>query len=264
MAVLYVGTSGFSYEDWVGPVYPPDLPKSEWLAYYATTLGLNACELNFTFYRMPGLRTMVQLAQKVPPGFRFTLKAPRIFTHERGDVHPEDWTTFQQVLRPLQEEDKFGCVLVQFPYSFHNTPENRAYLQRVRDRWPDLPLVVEFRNRQWARAEVYEFLRALNMGFCSVDQPAFRNLLPREAILTSDIGYVRFHGRNREKWWHHEHAWERYDYEYTREDLLEWVPKIRRMSEQAQAVYLFANNHYRGKAVRTAQMLLSLLEDDVA
>ena len=239
-------------------MHPPDLPKSEWLSYYAEQLGLNACELNFTFYRMPTARTLDQLAQKVPPGFHFTLKATRIFTHDRNATE-EDWQAFRRALHPLQMEDKFGCVLVQFPYSFHNTPENRVYLKVIRDHWRDIPLVVEFRNREWVRDEVFDLLRTLNMGFCSVDQPRFRNLIPPIAVVTSSIGYVRFHGRNYEKWWEHEEAWQRYDYDYSEEELREWVPKIREMQEQADVVYLFANNHYRGKAVRTAQMLKQLL-----
>ena len=256
---LYIGTSGFSYDDWVGPVYPPDLPKSEWLAYYATELGLNACELNFTFYRLPSATTLAQLAAKVPTGFRFTLKATRVFTHERDQATAQDWVAFRRVLSPLEEQGKFGCVLVQFPYSFHNTPENRAYLETVRQHWPDLPLVVEFRNRGWVNDTTFDLLRRLEMGFCCVDQPRFRNLIPPIAVVTGPVAYVRFHGRNREKWWQHEHAWERYDYEYSREELLEWVPKIRQMQEEAQVTYLFANNHYRGKAVRTAQQLQMLL-----
>ncbi len=258
MAAYYIGTSGFSYEDWVGPVYPPDLPKSEWLTFYAHSLGFNACELNFTFYRMPSPATLVQLAAKVPPTFRFTLKATRVFTHDRAATDA-DWTTFRQALRPLERSGQLGCVLVQFPYGFHNTPDNREYLRHIRERWPDLPLVVEFRNRGWVNDATFALLRDLEMGFCCVDQPNFPNLIPPIAVVTGPIAYVRFHGRNREKWWHHEHAWERYDYEYSREELQEWVPKIQDMGRTAEAVYLFANNHYRGKAVRTAQLLAQLL-----
>ena len=256
---LYIGTSGFSYDDWVGPVYPPDLPKSEWLGYYATELGLNACELNFTFYRLPNPSTLDQLSMKVPSGFHFTLKATRIFTHEREEASEKDWDTFRRALAPLELADKLGCVLVQFPYSFHNTPENRDYLNVIRQHWPDLPLVVEFRNRGWVHDLVFDLLRQLDMGFCCVDQPRFRNLIPPIAVVTGRIGYVRFHGRNREKWWRHEHAWERYDYEYSTEELMEWIPKIHQMSQEAQDIYLFANNHYQGKAVRTAQQLRLLL-----
>jgi len=258
MSRLYIGTSGFSYDDWVGPVYPPDLPKSDWLNYYAEELGFNACELNFSFYRIPGARTLDQLAQKVPGGFHFTLKATRIFTHDRNATD-KDWDAFRRAVSPLQLEDKFGCVLIQFPYSFHNTPENQAYLRTFREHWSDLPLVVEFRNRKWINEEVFDLLRQLDMGFCSVDQPRFHNLVPPVAVVTGSIGYVRFHGRNYKKWWTHEEAWERYDYEYSEEELMEWVPKIQHMQEQTQAMYLFANNHYQGKAVKTAQMLKTLL-----
>ena len=259
IAPLWVGTSGFSYLDWVGPVYPPDLAKSDWLSFYATALGLNACELNFTFYRMPSARVLAQMASKVPSGFRFTLKAPRIFTHER-EATQADWEDFRRAVRPLQEVQKLGAVLVQFPYSYHNTPAHRRYLVHLRDRWHDLPLVVEFRNRGWVNESTFALLREFNMGFCCVDEPDFPNLMPPIAVVTGPIAYVRFHGRNREKWWRHEHPWERYDYEYTEAELEEWIPRIQHLRAHAQEVYLFANNHFCGKAVRTAQALRRMCE----
>ncbi len=258
MSRLYIGTSGFSYDDWVGPVYPPDLPKSDWLSYYAEELGFDACELNFSFYRLPGGRTLGRLARKVPAGFHFTLKATRVFTHDRN-AGEEDWRAFRQAVGFLELEDKLGCVLIQFPYSYHRTPENQEYLKAFREHWPDVPLVVEFRNREWADDAVFNLLRQLDMGFCAVDQPRFHNLMPPIAVVTGSIGYVRFHGRNYKKWWTHEEAWERYNYEYSEEELAEWVPKIQQMREEARSVYLFANNHYQGKAVRTAQVLKTLL-----
>ncbi len=260
MAELYIGTSGFSYNDWVGPFYPPDLPKREWLSYYAREF--RACELNFTYYRMPSPRTLAQMAAKVPPGFRFTLKAPDVLTHKREEATPEAFATFKAALRPLQDQGKFGCVLAQFPYSFRANAENRAHLARLREELADLPIVVEFRNRGWLTEETFELLRQLRLGFCCVDEPRLHGLIPPIARATADVAYVRFHGRNAAKWWQHEHAWERYDYRYTPEELSEWVPKVRTLAEQAQAVYLFANNHWQGQAVDTARQLRLLLGDE--
>ena len=71
--------------------------------------------------------------------------------------------------------------------------------------------------------------------------------------------YVRFHGRNAQKWWHHDEAWERYDYTYSPEELQKWVPKIKQLDAQAEHTYLFANNHWQGQAVGTARQLRLLL-----
>ncbi|RMF33431.1 MAG: DUF72 domain-containing protein [Chloroflexi bacterium] len=99
------------------------------------------------------------------------------------------------------------------------------------------------------------------MGFCCVDQPRFRSLIPPIAVVTAPIAYVRFHGRNAEKWWNHQEAWERYDYQYTEEELREWVPKIRQMDQEATLTLAYANNHWQGQAVGTATMLQRLLEE---
>lgn len=259
MGTIHVGTSGFSYKDWVGPVYPPGLPEAEWLSYYACELGFRTCELNFTYYRLPDPRMLERMAAKVPEGFTFTLKATNTLTHEREQATPEEFARFVEGVQPLVAEEKLGCVLAQFPYSFQATAENRAFLRRLREGMGDLPLVVEFRNARWLTEQAFAFLREQELGFCCVDEPRLKGLIPPVARATGPVAYVRFHGRNAQKWWRHEEAWERYDYTYSDAELLEWVPKIRSLAAEADVVYCFANNHWQGQAVGTARQLSLLL-----
>jgi uncharacterized protein YecE (DUF72 family) len=256
MTVL-IGTSGFSYKDWVGAVYPPELPRHEWLTFYSREFP--TCELNFTYYRIPDVDTLKGLAEKVPPGFLFSVKAYQGITHEREEPQ-QQIQQFTEALAPLRDEGKFSCVLLQFPHSFHASRANLDYLKRVREWFGDLACVVEFRSREWVSEHIFAELRALNLGFCCVDQPRFSNLIPPIAVVTGPIAYVRFHGRNREKWWQHEEAWERYDYAYSDEELMEWVPKIRQLDAEASLTLVYMNNHWRGQAVGTARQLRSLLE----
>jgi uncharacterized protein YecE (DUF72 family) len=253
-----IGTSGFSYDDWVGPVYPPDLPKGDWLRYYANEFP--TCELNFTFYRIPTARTLNAIAEKVPTGFLFSVKAYRGITHEREDPRPQI-EQFVSGLDPLIDAAKFACVLVQFPHSFHANPTNREYLKKLRGGFAELPVVVEFRSREWVTEETFAELRALRLGFCCVDQPQFRNLVPPVAVATGPVAYVRFHGRNYQKWWQHDEAWERYDYEYSDDELMEWVPKIEQLDAEAPLTLVYMNNHWRGQAVGTARQLRMLMEE---
>ena len=225
MTVL-IGTSGFSYKDWVGPVYPKGLPKPEWLPFYANQFS--TCELNFSYYRIPAVHTLERMAAKVPEGFLFTVKAYKGITHEREEPEPQ-MEQFAAALVPLIEAKKFACVLAQFPYSFHANQANREYIKRVREGFEGLPVVVEFRSREWISERTFDELRALDLGFCCVDQPRFKNLVPPVAVATGPVAYVRFHGRNRAKWWQHDEAWERYDYTYRDEELVEWVDKIRQL-----------------------------------
>lgn len=255
-----IGTSGFSFDDWVGPVYPEDLPKRRWLSYYAQEFS--TCELNFSYYRIPDARTLGQIAAKVPADFQFSIKAYRGITHEREDPRPE-MDRFYQGLAPLIDQDKLACVLAQFPHSFHANQANRDYLRLVREGLGDLPVVVEFRSREWISGRTFEELRDLDLGFCCVDQPRFKSLVPPVAVATSPVAYVRFHGRNRAKWWQHDEAWERYDYTYSDDELREWVPKIRVLDGEASLTLVFMNNHWQGQAVSSARRLRDLMEEGV-
>lgn len=261
--MLHVGTSGFSYNDWVGPFYPEGLHNREFLRFYAQEFS--TCELNFTYYRIPDAHTLERMSARTPDGFLFTLKASREMTHKREDSEVAS-TRFVAALDPLVQVGKLGCILMQFPWSFKNTPLNRDYLSLSRDRLRDtktgdlLPVVVEFRNREWIADETFALLRKLDLGFCCVDQPRFRTLMPPIAQSTSRVAYVRFHGRNSTKWWKHDEAWERYDYTYSEEELKEWVPKIQRLNTEAEDTYVFSNNHWQGQAVDTARQLRMLLE----
>lgn len=255
--MILIGTSGFSYKDWVGPYYPEKLPQRDWLAFYAREF--QTCELDFTYYRLPEARTLERMAAKVPNGFLFTLKAPKELTHERMG-NEAAFAQFVAALTPLIEAGKFGCILAQFPYSFHATRANRDYLRFLREHLGDLPVVVEFRNARWLTPEHFAFLRENHLGFCCVDEPRLKGLIPPIAEVTAETAYVRFHGRNAQKWWQHEEAWERYDYTYSDEELAEWVPKIKSLDGQAERTFVFANNHWQAQAVGTARQLRMLLE----
>lgn len=262
--MIHIGTSGYSYADWKGPYYPEKIKDTEMLPFYAQDFG--ATEINYTYYRMPSARTLAGMAKKVPDNFLFTVKASKELTHERdeaaegGGSTPENFTLFRQALQPLIDEGKFGAVLAQFPNSFKPDAANRDYLSVFRERMGDLPVAVEFRNAAWITDETMELLRRNNLGYCSVDEPHLKGLIPPVAVATAPIAYVRFHGRNAQKWWHHDEAYERYSYQYSPEELSEWVPKIEKLEETAQNTFIFTNNHYRGAAITTARQLKELLQ----
>lgn len=257
--MIWLGTSGYSYDDWQGGFYPPDLPAGERLAFYAAEF--NAVELDFTYYRMPTAEHLNKLAAQTPEGFQFSVKAHQEITHtRRGD--PVPIAQFRAALMPLQNLGKLGAVLLQFPHAFHNTPENVDLLVRCMDSLSGLPLVVEFRHCNWLTRRTLSLLREKGVGFCNVDMPALPGLLPKTALVTAPTAYVRLHGRNAEKWWQHEQAWERYDYAYSEQELREWLPRLRKMEAQADKLFVFANNHWQGKSVNTIRQLRMLLDLD--
>ena len=255
--MIYLGTSGFSYNDWVGNFYPAGMPKREWLTYYAREF--DTCEVNSSFYALPTPSSLKAMAEKTGEGFLFCFKANQEMTHQRDDNAPI-FKAFCQVLEPIIAAGKLGCILAQFPYSFGFNRGNWDYLGLFKERLGELPMVIEFRNAQWLRSEVFDWLRHHKLGFCCVDEPPLPNLLPPIVEATAEIGYVRFHGRNSAKWWQHEQAHERYDYSYTPQELSEWLPKIHKLDSVVEKTFVFANNHWRGQAVSTIRQLRLMLD----
>jgi uncharacterized protein YecE (DUF72 family) len=255
--MLYLGTSGFSYDDWIGVFYPAGTPKREWLAYYSREF--KTCEINSTYYVIPSVSSLKAMSDKTGDDFLFSIKANREMTHLRENNTPA-FQAFRKAIEPLRSCGKLGCVLAQFPYSFDFNRHNRDYLEQFRERMSGLPVVVEFRNAKWLKEEVFSWLRNNNIGFCCVDEPRLPNLIPPVVALTSDIGYVRFHGRNNAKWWQHEQAYERYDYTYTTAELSEWVPKIEKLDRTAKNTFVFTNNHWKAQAVGTIRQLRLMLD----
>jgi uncharacterized protein YecE (DUF72 family) len=255
--MFYCGTSGFSYDDWSGIYYPAKLPRANWLSYYAQEF--NSVELNFTYYALPEISTMESLAGRTGDGFLFAVKANQDMTHKRQQ---DQWVfqAFLKAMGPLVEAGKLGCVLAQFPYSFGPSVANFEYLKRFHEWMSKIDLVFEFRNSGWMDPKTLEWMKSNNIGFCCVDEPQLPRLLPPCSEATSNIGYVRFHGRNESKWWNHEHAWERYDYTYTNDELQEWIPRIAKINGLTGNTFIFANNHWKSQAVDTIRQVRSMLD----
>jgi uncharacterized protein YecE (DUF72 family) len=259
--VIYVGTSGFKFDDWKGPFYPPDLPQTQWLNFYARQF--NCLEVNASYYTLIHPATFARMAEKTPAGFLFTVKAYRGMTHEFSEETEGFSRTFRESLGPLSEAGKLGCVLAQFPNKFRNVSPNRQYLLEFQERLGDIPLVYEFRSRDWIRDETFAFLRERGIGYCAVDEPQFKTLIPPVAEVTSDIGYVRFHGRNYDNWWSGD-VKKRYDYLYSLDELNEWVPKITALDDAASKVFVFMNNCFAAQAAKNAAQMKELLQPRLA
>lgn len=263
------GTSGFSFNDWKGTVYPHDLKEKEMLSYYAYYYGFDTVEINSTYYAIPSQKSFESMCRKTPREFEFTVKAHKTMTHDPFDPRiekkpaideiEESFERFKEALRPLILFQKLGVILLQFPVFFPNTPENKDYLVFCAQKLENLPVVVEFRHRSWVRKDALEFLRENRIGFCAVDEPPLPRLMPFIPEVTSDIGYVRFHGRNKN--WFNASLSERYDYFYSDEELKSFIPKIMEMLNNAKKLYVFFNNCHMGQALKNAVRFKELLKE---
>lgn len=265
---VWIGTSGYSFPDWVGPFYPRGTPARAFLAHYARRF---ACvEINLTHYRIPTPQAIERMLAATPAGFRFIVKLHASFTHARLlDTATRD--AFLEAVRPLRTAGRLHGLLAQFPWAFRRDAAGKAHLERLRAAFVGDPLWVEFRHDSWMHPQLASWLAARDLGYCAVDEPELPGLLPPVTHVTNGVGYVRFHGRNAAHWWgpRAEQAGtrvargreqRRYDHDYPVSELEEWLARLRAMAAEARQTYLFFNNCHAGQAARSAALMEELLQ----
>src|SRR4030042_1576963 len=144
---VYIGTSGFSFNDWKGVFYPEKLPRRSWLEYYSSQF--NVVEINATYYRLPKPETFKSMAERTPDTFKFWVKVPGEITHKKNEVAPV-MKRFMEVVRPLMESGKFIGALAQFPNSFRPSDKSEKRIRKIQENMDEYPLAVELRNSDWA------------------------------------------------------------------------------------------------------------------
>lgn len=274
---IRIGTAGWSYKDWDGILYPPEVTRKKIHPVEFLARFFDVIEINTSFYGhiRPELgRLWSRKAAAVNPNFLFTAKLHRSFTHSplavmeptsAASIRPNDADErlAREGLDSLAAEGKLGALLIQFPVSFKNTSLNREYLEQLLRQFIEYPRVVEVRHESWNQAEtIAEFMRH-NVGFCNIDQPLLgRSLAPTEHV-TSGVGYVRLHGRNYEHWFDdsdNRNRDDRYNYLYKPAELEKWKDKIEVIAQRAESTYVIANNHFQAKAAVNALELRHLLD----
>jgi uncharacterized protein YecE (DUF72 family) len=269
---LRIGTAGWSYKDWEGVFYPPEVQRKkvhplEYLAHF-----FDVVEINTSFYGhiKPELAKLWLRKIAFNPNFVFTAKLHRSFTHSPLSVleptsaasikpNDEDETKAREGLDSLASEGRLGALLIQFPVSFKNTSLNREYLERLLRQFIEYPRVVEVRHDSWNNEETLESFARGDVAFCNIDQPTIgRSLAPTEHV-TSKVGYVRLHGRNYKDWFNSDDRNDRYNYLYSESELGGWKEKIEAVAEKAQTTYVITNNHYQGRAGVNALELKAML-----
>jgi len=254
-------------------------------------------EVDSTYYFPPSERNSVLWMERTPPEFTFNIKAYSLLTNhptrvdslfkEVKEALPEDlaakrnvyrehmpaelvdevWQRFRDALMPLHSAGKLGAVLFQFPQWFVIGRKNKDYILECRERLPDFRVAVEFRHRSWMEErnqdETLGFLRTNQLPYVCVDMPqGFDSSVPPVAAATSeDLAMIRFHGRDPEAWKTTSGtAADRFRYDYSKNELEEWVPKVESLAGEAKETHAIMNNCYENHAVKSARQLASLLD----
>ncbi len=246
--------------------YPKPHPRGfdplEYLSRY-----VDVVEVNSTFYRPVDPDVARRWVDRVAdaPHFAFTAKLSKRFTHERTTAFTRsEVAEIRRGFKPMHDAGKLGAVLLQFPWSFRRTEDNRIWLDDVTRAFEEFPLVVEVRHESWAVPAFYDELAERGIGFVNIDQPLFKNSIKPSATTTAPVGYVRIHGRNYREWFRKDAGVEaRYDYLYSPAELESWAERSVQVAEAgADEVYAVANNHYKAKAAVNAIQMLSMIRDE--
>lgn len=299
MGRILVGTSSWTDPTLVkeGHFYPPEAKTAEArLRYYAERFPL--VEVDSTYYFPPSERNAILWIERTPKDFTFNIKAYSLLTnhptrrdslykdlqaelpaelegkrnlyreHLPGEMVEEVWQRFHDALMPLHSTGRLGAVLFQFPQWFVIGRKSKEYILECAERLRDFRIAVELRHKSWLEErnaeETLSFLEEHHLPFVCVDMPqGFDSSLPPIAAATAkDLSMVRFHGRNTEAWnARSETASERFRYEYSQGELLEWVPRIRDVARQTRETHVLMNNCYRDFAVNNARQLAAMLEE---
>ncbi|MBM3302373.1 MAG: DUF72 domain-containing protein [Deltaproteobacteria bacterium] len=235
---FYIGTSGWTYDDWSGTFYPKEVKAPERLSFYAGRF--NTVEINATFYRLPTQPMVSAWNRRLGEGFHLVAKGSRVVTHLKK---------LENCLEPLQtfldrvlQLTRLEVILWQLPPSLH---KDRLRLERFLSMLPrGVRHAVEFRHKSWWDEETAELLASHEAAFVAVSHPK----LPETIYPTTDFLYVRFHGKGPDL----------YRYDYSHDELLEWVRNME-PHLQERALYAFFNNDYNANAVRNALVLREIL-----
>lgn len=272
-ARILVGTASWSGH---GRFYPAGTSSSEQLPYYARHFPI--VEVNTSYYHVPRRSTVDAWVERTPPDFIFNVKPPRELTStpaEPGGEAPEPESglaaRFIESLEPLVAAGKLGAITFQFPPSYRNLPVHQEYIRSLPERFPGLPLAVEFRRRDWLDEEHEEatlaLLREAGLCFTMVDEPqaGTGTVPPVYGVTNARLAVIRFHGRNARTWYMFgEEGESRFNWEYTDTELEEWLPKIERARSEANELHIFFNTDGGdAQSPRNAKRLMRLLGLDV-
>jgi uncharacterized protein YecE (DUF72 family) len=236
---IRIGCSGWNYAHWRnGVFYPPRLPSTKWLDFYAQQF--DTVEVNSTFYRLPRMSSVARWVAQSPREFIFAIKASRYLTHiKRLADLGLGLDRFYACIRPLVESPKLGPILWQLPPNFRRDDERLA---NALSRLPrDQRHCFEFREASWFHPDVYALLREHGVALVIGDRPEVHAFQSHE--LTADFTFVRFHSGSRGQRGN-----------YSESELEEWARRFENWSSSAD-VFAYFNNDWEGFAPQNALWL---------
>ncbi|MDK4212759.1 DUF72 domain-containing protein [Staphylococcus warneri] len=270
--MINIGLTGWGDHD---TLYEDLARKSDKLKTYASHFPI--VELDASYYAIQPERNIKKWISETPERFQFVVKIHQALTlhadfRDFSETRQELFDAFKEMLAPLQESHKLAMVLVQFPPWFDCSSQNIKYILYVKQQLQDYPMCVEFRHQSWFndqfKEETLSFLTEHQIIHAVVDEPQVKDAsIPLVNRITSDIAFVRYHGRNVHGWTKKDmtdQKWRdvRYLYNYNETELLDLAQKVKILEQKAKQVYVVFNNNSGGHAAQNAKTYQNILGID--
>jgi uncharacterized protein YecE (DUF72 family) len=250
--VIYMGTMGWSYKDWLGVFYPQESNQRDYLTYYSQVF--NSLEIDSTFYYIPKPEVVTTWHQNTPSEFRFSAKLPKIITHDRGLVDVEDiLTPFLSNMALLGE--KIACYLVQLSPGYRCNETTFTRFKHFLDLLPveDFRFAIEFRHQSWIKPSVFDLLRNKNVAWTIQDHPWEMPMVPE---ITANFTYIRWKGDSSDTRTSHvkEAVIDR------TQKVIKWAGVLKKdLIPKVNTVFGYFSNHYSGHAPTNCNQMKKLM-----
>ncbi|MEK4862144.1 DUF72 domain-containing protein [Staphylococcus sp. FSL W8-0774] len=270
--MINIGLTGWRDHD---TLYEDLERKTDKLKTYASHFPI--VELDASYYAIQPERNIQKWINETPKRFQFVVKIHQALTlhadfRDFAETRQELFDKFKEMLKPLQENEKLAMVLVQFPPWFDCSSQNIKYILYVKQQLKDFPICVEFRHQSWFnerfKEETLTFLTEHQIIHAVVDEPQVKDgSIPLVNRITSDIAFVRYHGRNVHGWTKKDmtdQEWRdvRYLYNYNDQELYDLAQKVKILEQKAKKVYVVFNNNSGGHAAQNAKTYQDMLDID--
>jgi uncharacterized protein YecE (DUF72 family) len=242
--MIRAGIGGWTFEPWRGSFYPKGLSHARELEF--ASRKLTAIEINGTFYRTQKPDTFRKWAEETPPGFVFSLKAPRYAVNKRvlAEAGPSISLFVESGLAELG--GKLGPILWQFaPTKKFDAADFGAFLALLPPEVRGLPLrhALEVRHESFKSPQFFELAQKAGAAIVLADSDDY----PSIAQETASFTYARLMKSRQEEPTGYSHA-----------ELSRWIERARKWSAGGRDAFVYFINGAKERAPAAAQAFLSM------
>lgn len=250
---IYVGTSGYKFNDWVGTFYPSDISPYGMLGEYCKYF--NFLELTYTFYKMPFLKTTQGISERIGKKTKISVRLNKVFL--KGKFTDEDVITFKEGIKPLIENGQCCAFLCDFNIKFTSCKANLEYMIKLKEVFNEVPIFFELPSCTWYKERYLDEMRQHMLGIVVLDMPSIKGLAPYYPIATNSNVYFRLYGKS-PMWLTPESKVLKYS--YSENELKKIIKDIEKMSIISRNIFVSFCNLENGRAPINAVMMNKLLE----